>query len=114
ETEFIYDDQVAFAKAFRKCRTQSAAAHFLRHLVRPITRLRAVYVTAAFPQGRAKRSDACASRSLLLPKLAARTGNISACFRCRSSLASVRLIIDDRRVDQSFVQLGTEYGNRQR
>src|SRR5690606_10385785 len=107
-------DQVALAKPFRQRRAESTAAHLLRHRVRPISRLRPMDVAAALPKGRSERGDTGTARSLLLPELAARPGNISAGLCRRGALAAVGLIVTHGGVDQGLVQLSSENRIRQR
>src|SRR5262245_39036774 len=77
ESEAVHHDQGAFAQSLGQRRFQRAALHLGRHLRRPVARLRAVDVTAAFPERRTQARNAGAPGNLLIPELTHATGNVT-------------------------------------
>src|SRR5690606_25366546 len=114
KTDLVNDDQIAFAKPFRKSRAKCTAAHLLRHLIGPVAGLRPVNITATFPERRTKRCDTRTACSFLFPKFAARTRNVAASFRRGRSLSAIRTVIHYRGMDERFVQLDAKYSIGQR
>src|SRR5882672_3625581 len=88
-SEAVHHDQGAFAQPLGKGGFQRAALHLGRQLGRPVARLRAVDVTAAFPEWRAQARDAGAPGAFLLPELPAAARDVAASLSLHSSLALI-------------------------
>src|SRR6266436_1758201 len=76
----IHHGQLFISQLRRQRRTQCAEQHFLRHCIAVTARTWSVHRAAMPPQRRPDGANACLASALLLPELAAGTGNFALFF----------------------------------
>src|SRR5258708_8445246 len=109
----IHHGQFSVSQFRGQRRTQCAEQHFLRHCIAVTARTWSVHRAAMPPQRRPDGANACLASALLLPELAAGTGNFALFFYLVRAPAEPVQVPAGSFVQQMRIHLRAKYRLRQ-